>query len=89
MNDPEKHLRKLLKTREHLFASDYMRARAAARYCGMSESLLAKLRMRHNQAKGPSFIRAGGVILYHRCDLDAWLEQHRVDPANRNGGLLQ
>lgn len=53
--------------------SDYLRPKGAAQYTGLSESTLAKLRMRHRRAEGPSFIRAGGSVIYRRCELDRWL----------------
>lgn len=57
---------------------EYMRPPLAAQYIGQSESTLAKLRMRANRVKGPTFIKTGSVILYRRSDLDAWLEQHSI-----------
>lgn len=57
---------------------EYMRPPLAANYTGRSESSLAKLRMTHNREKGPRFIKQGGVVLYRRVDLDAWLESHFV-----------
>ena len=29
---------------------------------------------------GPSYVRAGRRALYRRSDLEAWLEEHRVEP---------
>ena len=61
-----------------LFASN-MRPQEAARYTGISESSLAKLRMRENRAKGPRFVKLSGCIVYRRLDLDAWMEMNIVE----------
>jgi predicted DNA-binding transcriptional regulator AlpA len=58
---------------------EYMRPPEAARYTGHSESTLAKLRMRHNRSRGPRFAKLGGVVIYKRADLDAWLDEHMVE----------
>ena len=55
-----------------------MRPTEAARYVGISLSKLAKLRLRHQRHDGPAFIKLSGCILYRRCDLDKWLDQHTV-----------
>jgi hypothetical protein len=55
-------------------AHDYMRPAAAADYVGMSQSTLAKLRMRHNRQHGPVFAKRGGCVVYRRADLDSWME---------------
>ena len=57
----------------------YMRPPLAAKYTGQSESTLAKLRMRHNRSRGPRFAKIGGVVVYKRTDLDAWMEDHMVE----------
>lgn len=54
---------------------EYMRSPAAAHYLGLSESLLAKLRMSVNRSDGPRFAKIGGAVVYRRSDLDAWLEE--------------
>lgn len=58
---------------------EYLRPRAAAGYLGISESTLAKLRMRNNRGSGPRFIKRGGIVIYRRIDLDIWLEEHFVE----------
>ena len=52
--------------------ADYFRTPDAARYLGVSESLLEKLRIR---GTGPRFhkIPGGATILYTRTDIDAWV----------------
>ena len=55
-----------------------MRPTDAALYTGLSESTLAKLRMRHNRANGPSHIKISGCVVYRRSDLDNWMNQHVV-----------
>mgnify|MGYP001793361590 CR=1 FL=1 len=44
----------------------------AAKYCGVSPSYLAKLRL---TGKGPKFIRIGRkAVIYDPNDLDEWLD---------------
>jgi predicted DNA-binding transcriptional regulator AlpA len=57
---------------------DYLRAPDAARYIGISESTLAKMRMRHNRLNGPKFRKISGCVIYRRDELDIWLDQHLV-----------
>ena len=57
-----------------IHAPVYLRPAEAARYLGLSESTLAKLRMQHRRTEGPSFAKVNGCILYRRADLDAWIE---------------
>lgn len=56
----------------------HLRPREAARYLGLSESKLAKLRMASNRALGPRFIKLAGCVVYRREDLDAWVDAHVV-----------
>ncbi|WP_141134906.1 helix-turn-helix domain-containing protein [Tropicimonas sediminicola] len=56
----------------------YLRPAVAAQYLGISTSKLAKLRLRHNRANGPAFVKLAGCVLYRREDLDEWLNQHLV-----------
>lgn len=49
----------------------------AARYLRKSTRTLIRWR---NARIGPKFVRAGGSILYRRCDLDAFLEANTVTP---------
>ncbi len=58
--------------------SEKMGPAQAARYTGLSKSTLAKLRMRHNRADGPSYLKISGCVIYRRSDLDAWMNQHLV-----------
>ncbi|WP_206615595.1 helix-turn-helix transcriptional regulator [Solirhodobacter olei] len=60
-------------------ASEYLRPPAAAIYCGLSESKLAKMRMRFSQSKGPRYLKIGSVVMYRRSELDAWLDSHIVE----------
>lgn len=55
-----------------------MRPPDAAKYLGISESLLAKLRMRATRRNGPNFIKISGCIVYRKADLDDWLERNSV-----------
>jgi len=54
----------------------------AAQYIGMSISFLRQSRMdgaRHSRTQGPIYIKIGRAVRYVREDLDAWLDEHRVD----------
>ena len=55
-------------------ASLRMRQPAAAEYCGVSQSFLAKGRC---HGYGPKFLKLGKAVVYDLRDLDAWLEQSR------------
>jgi predicted DNA-binding transcriptional regulator AlpA len=55
-----------------------MRPTEAALYTGLSESTLAKLRMRHKRGEGPRYIKISGCIIYRRSDLDAWMNKHII-----------
>jgi len=46
-------------------------AKVAARYVGLSESTLAKLRLNGN---GPVYCKLGRRVVYRPADLDQWLE---------------
>ena len=56
-----------------------MRADGAANYLQISESNLAKLRMKSSRHVGPRFCKVGGCVIYRKSDLDDWLTQHSVD----------
>ena len=54
----------------------------ASEYIAMSRAYLRQDRMngiREGRTAGPKWIRIGRSIRYLREDLDAWLEQHRVE----------
>ena len=46
-------------------------ARTAARYVGLCESTLAKLRLNGN---GPIYCKLGRRVVYRPADLDQWLQ---------------
>jgi predicted DNA-binding transcriptional regulator AlpA len=46
-------------------------AKVAARYVGLSESTLAKLRLNGN---GPVYCKLGRRVVYRPVDLDEWLQ---------------
>jgi excisionase family DNA binding protein len=50
------------------------RARKAAEYLGVSDSTLAKWRMRGDP---PAYRKLGRIVVYHQTDLDEWLESCR------------
>ena len=58
----------------------YLRSSEAATYVGISESTLAKLRMKKRRCSGPIFIKVCGRIVYPRHDLDAWLTLSEIAP---------
>jgi predicted DNA-binding transcriptional regulator AlpA len=52
-----------------------MRPREAAEYLRLSESTLAKMRMRGG---GPLYVKAGPrLVLYRQSSLDGWLVRNR------------
>lgn len=54
--------------------NNYLSASEAAKYLGLSESYLAKLRMGTCSESGPAFCRIGQrAIRYRKTDLDAWM----------------
>lgn len=62
----------------------------AADYLRVSRSFLRQSRMNGNRighAPGPKYIRAGRMIRYAVRDLDAWLEQHAVEPKQAPEGV--
>jgi predicted DNA-binding transcriptional regulator AlpA len=58
-------------TNEGLVRRDRMRTRAAAKYLGVSASLLEKLRLR---GTGPRYAKLGKAVIYERGDLDDWAD---------------
>lgn len=57
-----------------LSSSTALRTPAAAEYCGLSASTFEKLRV---SGAGPVYIKFGRRVVYHRADLDAWLDGKR------------
>lgn len=51
-----------------------MRVPEAATYCGVSASLLNRLRM---TGDGPAYSKISSIVSYDPDDLDAWLNAHR------------
>lgn len=51
-----------------------LRVRQAAEYCGVSKSLLDKLRC---YGGGPAYAKLGASVIYSTDDLDAWLVANR------------
>ena len=65
---PERHPVDL----EEDMQKDVLRTKEAARYLGLAQSTLAKMRLRGN---GPTYCKAGPrIVVYRQSDLDAWLE---------------
>jgi predicted DNA-binding transcriptional regulator AlpA len=53
----------------------YLRTKAAAEYCGLSQSLFEKLRL---TGKGsPAYSKMGRAVIYDVVDLDAWLSARK------------
>ena len=50
-------------------------AKTAARYVGLSESTLTKLRLNGN---GPIYCKLGRRVVYRPIDLDLWLQSRTV-----------
>jgi predicted DNA-binding transcriptional regulator AlpA len=53
--------------------------KTAARYVGLSESTLAKLRLNGN---GPIYCKLGRRVVYRPIDLDLWLQSRTVRDAS-------
>lgn len=51
-----------------------LRTPGAAKYSGISQSTLEKLRL---TGGGPPYMKVGKVVLYDPSDLDTWLASHR------------
>ena len=54
--------------------------RQASEYLGISQ---AALRTWKRNGKGPAFFRAGKLLRFRKCDLDAWIEEQLVDPKQK------
>jgi hypothetical protein len=52
----------------------------ASAYIGVSQ---AALRTWKRVGKGPTFFRAGKLLKYRKCDLDTWIEERLVSPADK------
>lgn len=63
-----------------------IRTQAAADYLGLSKSLLDKMRC---YGSGPAYTKLGRAVIYNTADLDAWLVQHRCEPAAANDAGLR
>ena len=56
----------------------HLKTTAAAEYCGVSKSLLEKLRL---EGRGPAYIKLSPrLVVYSSADLDAWLASARCTP---------
>lgn len=65
---------------------EYLSAKEAAEYTGISVPKLARLRL---EGKGCAYIRIGdsktkAIVRYKRMDLDHWLERNKI---RTTGGL--
>lgn len=56
-----------------------IRVREAADYVGLSKSTLDKLRC---YGTGPRYFKLGRAVVYSTSDLDDWVAEHRIKPAN-------
>lgn len=59
--------------------SGYLTDQEAAAALGYSVVHFRRLR---RQGVGPAYIRRGRSVMYAGADLESWLEDRRVDPAN-------
>ncbi len=65
----------------------YLTAREAAKYTGLSESYLAKLRMGTSSIAGPNYVLIGlRGVRYRLTDIDAWMSARSVG-ARRTCGV--
>ena len=58
----------------------------AAQYLNTSPSFLTRLRAK---GKGPPYIQIESAIRYRRTDIDAWLSQQVIQPANDSQPFLE
>lgn len=56
-----------------------IRVREAADYVGLSKSTLDKFRC---YGTGPRYIKLGRAVIYSTNDLDDWVSENRIKPAN-------
>lgn len=56
-----------------------LRVLKAAEYVGLSKSTLDKFRC---YGTGPRYIKLGRAVVYRTADLDDWVSENRVKPAN-------
>ncbi len=62
-------------------SKEILTEKEAAIYIGMSRSFLSQDRMngyREGRTPGPTFIKLGRSVRYHKKDLDDWLNMHRM-----------
>lgn len=69
-----------------IYLKEYLSAKEAAEYTGISVPKLARLRL---EGKGCAYIRIGdsktkAIVRYKRLDLDHWLERNKI---RTTGGL--
>jgi hypothetical protein len=57
---------------------EWMTPKQAAEYIGRTVKALSHLRA---VTRGPRFSKVGKIVRYRRADLDAWLEQHKIESA--------
>jgi predicted DNA-binding transcriptional regulator AlpA len=67
-------LKQALERREEELKRRYLRTSEAAHYCGVSASLLNRLRV---TGGGPVYRKISSVCVYHPNDLDDWLDSHK------------
>ncbi len=77
MPTPKSHYQ-VEKREQQYVCSENLRPAQAAQYTGLSESTLAKLRMRHKRAEGADFIKINGCVIYRKADLDVWMNSYLV-----------
>lgn len=63
-------------------ASDLLTPREAAAYVRRSPRTLARER---SLGIGPSYVKLGAKVFYRRTHLDAWVDQHVVEPVRSRG----
>ena len=78
----------MLASEVHLDAQALLPPRHAARYLGLSESTLAKLRSRHARDRGPRYSKLGGSIRYRKTDLDAWISANATRSPSQGPDVL-
>ena len=63
-----------------------LRAPDVAHHLAVSQSLLAKMRIRGN---GPKYMKLGRVVIYDIRDIEDWCNQRRIESTSANPTALQ
>ena len=63
-----------------------LRAPDAARYLGVSKSLLAKMRIR---GSGPKYMKLGRVVLYDIREIEDWCKEQQIESTSADQSTVK